>query len=216
MRRRTRKMWTAQEDERMRELYPDAPPAALCAEFKRSINAIYNRARLLGLRRSRKYLESPHACRLRRDRSIGQATQFKPGDKPWNTGMKGYAPPESEATRFPKGHMPHNWVPVGTEVINDEGYLKRKVTDTRCTRTDWKFVHVMIWEQHHGPVPKGHAVVFLNRNKTDLRIENLEILTRAELMRRNSIHRYPEELRQVMKLAGKLRRTIEAQREEQN
>jgi hypothetical protein len=58
--------------------------------------------------------------------------------------------------------------------------------------------------------------VFKNGNKQDVRIENLEMISRQELMRRNTIHRYPPALKEVIRLAGKLKRTIEDAHEKQD
>jgi len=66
-----------------------------------------------------------------------------------------------------------------------------------------------VWEEAGGEVPPGHVLVFRNGNKRDIRPENLELITRAENARRNSIHRYPPELRAAMRTAGKLRRKIQ-------
>ena len=76
------------------------------------------------------------------------------------------------------------------------------------SRQNWKYVHVLVWEEHHGPVPPGHCVAFCNGDKGDIRVENLELLTRAERMRRNTIHRYPPELRSAIRLVGKLNRVV--------
>jgi hypothetical protein len=215
--KRPRRYWTPEEDARLRELYPDATVQTLCAEFGRHIRQIYARAHALGLRRSAEYLASPAACRLRRGDNPGIRTRFQPGHKTWNAGMKGYSAPGTEATRWQKGNLSHTWQPIGTEVVDSEGYLKRKISNLRApARRDWKFVHVLVWEAEHGPVPPGHAVVFRNGNKADIRLENLELITRAELMRRNSIHRWPRELRDVMRLAGKLKQTIEERDEKQD
>lgn len=112
----------------------------------------------------------------------------------------------SAETRFKPGNRPHTWVPIGTEQIRD-GYLWRKVTDGHG-RHDWRQVHVMLWEQHNGPVPKGLILVFRDRNKQNIQLDNLELITRAENCRRNSIHRYPPELKEVIRLQKKLERAI--------
>lgn len=83
------------------------------------------------------------------------------------------------------------------------------MTDTGYTPNDYRMVHHLVWEQHHGQVPAGHAVVFKDRDKANIEIENLELITRAELCRRNSIHRYPPELKHAIRTLAKLKRTIE-------
>ena len=52
----------------------------------------------------------------------------------------------------------------------------------------WELVHQRVWRAAHGAVPAGHAVVFKDGDKRNTKLGNLELVTRAELMRRNSIH----------------------------
>lgn len=183
----------------------------------RPVSQIYGKAAGLGLHKNEEYLASPAACRLRRGDNIGANSRFQKGATPFNKGKKGWqAGGRAAETQFKKGNKPHTWLPIGSERLSKAGYLQRKVTDTGYPPRDWKGVHIILWEEHHGPVPAGHAVVFMNRDKTDICIENLELLSRGELMRRNTIHRYPPALKSVIRLAGKLKRTIEAANEKQD
>lgn len=209
---RRRRQWSPEEEAELRRLYPNTPMPLLIEKFNREDRAIYSKAASMGLKRSDQYLASEHACRLRKGDNVGLAHRFKPGDPAWNKGMKGIQI-GGEATRFRKGNKPHTWVPIGTEQIRD-GYLWRKVTN-HGGRHDWNQVHVMLWEQHHGPVPTGMILVFRDRNKQNIQIENLELITRAENMRRNTIHRYPPELKDVIRLQKKLERTIRSRRDEE-
>lgn len=43
-----------------------------------------------------------------------------------------------------------------------------------------KYVHRVIWEEYFGKIPSGLIVHHKNGNKEDNRIENLEIMSRAE------------------------------------
>lgn len=45
-----------------------------------------------------------------------------------------------------------------------------------------------IWAKHHGPVPKGHGIHYKNGDRNDNRIENLELLTIAEISSKYSPH----------------------------
>lgn len=110
-----------------------------------------------------------------------------------------------KGTMFKKGHVTHNKQPVGTERLTKDGWLEVKVSDPGT----WKAKHRIVWEDAHGEIPKGYKVVFKNGDKKDIRLENLELISHAELMKRNSMHtRYPEELRKVMLLKGVLKRKI--------
>lgn len=209
---RAARYWSDDQTRLLMQLYPDTPMPELVARLGRDASAIYNKAGALGLRRSPEYLASEHACRLRKGDNVGAAHRFKPGNVAWNKGMKGLKI-GGEATQFRKGNKPHTWVPVGTEQVRD-GYLWRKVTD-HGGRFDWKQVHVMLWEQHNGPVPQGLILVFRDRNKQNIQLDNLELITRAENCRRNSIHRYPPELKQAIRGLKKLKRTIEEKSNEE-
>lgn len=59
-----------------------------------------------------------------------------------------------------------------------------------------------------GARPPGHSVVFKDGNKANCAIENLELLTRADLMRRNTVHHLPTPLVQTIQLLGALTRQI--------
>ena len=209
-----RREWTAEEESRLIKLYPDTPMPELESVFSRHERAIYSKAGSMGLKRSEAYMASEHACRLRKGDNVGEAFRFKAGQTPWNKGAKGWAAPGTEATRFKPGNKPHTWVPIGTEQIRD-GYLWRKVTDNGG-RHDWKQVHVILWEENNGSVPAGFILVFKDRNKTNIQIDNLELITRAENCRRNSIHRYPPELKHAIRKLAKLKRTIEDKANEES
>jgi hypothetical protein len=146
---------------------------------------------------------------------MGAAHRFPKGNVPWNAGLNGWtAGGRSAETRFKPGAKPHTWVPIGTEQLRD-GYLWRKVTDNGG-RHDWRQVHVMLWEQHNGPIAKGLILVFRDRNKQNIQIDNLELITRAENCRRNSIHRYPPELKQAIRQLARVKRRIEEKRNEES
>jgi hypothetical protein len=210
-----RRLWTPEEDRLVAKLYPGTPMPELIRLLGRTPSSIYGRAAFLGIKRSQAYLDSPHACRLRREDNPGINHRFQKGHESWNAGMKGWtAGGRSAETRFKKGSKPHTWVPIGTEQVRD-GYLWRKITDYGG-RNDWKQVHVMLWEHHHGPIPNGLILIFRDRNRQNIDIENLELIDRAENARRNSIHRYPRELKEVIRLQKKLERAIRSKHEKQN
>ena len=188
-----RRFWTKDEVARLRELYPNKGNKELAKMFRRSEVAIFGKAGELGLRKSEKYLKS---------------IRWQNGHVPHNKGKQFPPTGRMKETQFKKGHVPHCWKQIGTERIAKDGYIERKVSDTR-TRKDWVPVQNIVWIQAHREIPKGHIVVFKNRNKTDFRLENLELISRQENMLRNSIHvKYPLEIRQVMQLRGALNRQI--------
>lgn len=131
---------------------------------------------------------------------------FVSGHRTWNKGMTGLH--LSTRTEFPKGHMPHNWHPVGTELkmtpkANTLGYWKVKVGEPK----EWRFKHLVIWEAEHGPVPDGHVVIFLDSNVDNFDLDNLVLVTRGELAIMNKLHGWssvPLHERQTILLLARL------------
>lgn len=105
-----------------------------------------------------------------------EPTQFKKGLTPWNKGMKGVNF-GGKQTQFKKGQKGWNYKPVGTERINGDGYMDIKIAEPG----KWKGKHILIWEAKHGPVPKGHCLVFADRNPLNVTLENLLLVSRREL-----------------------------------
>lgn len=208
VRKRTNRIWTAKEVEQLTELYADTPMPELVRLFGRARCAIYGKASMLGLARSEEFMASEHACRLRAEDNPGIEHRFKAGQTPWNKGLSFDCGGRSVETRFAPGSMPHNNVPVGTERVTDDGIRQRKVRDDGPAHRRWKSVHSLIWEEAHGEIPPGHLVVFRDRNTKNIQLDNLELVSRAENMRRNTIHRYPPELKSTIRQLSKLKRAI--------
>jgi hypothetical protein len=207
-----KKFWTDSERSLMREMYPNARTPDLARMLNRSIGQVYQQAAALGLKKSQEYLLSPAACRLRRGDHVGKESRFKAGQKAWNKGMKGLDIGGKE-TRFSPGQMPYNHVPVGTIVADTEGYLKKKVAEPRS----WRYLHRLIWEEAHGPIPRGMPLIFKDGNRQNCSLENLMLVSRSQLMNRNTIHNYPAEIKNVMQIrAGLVRRINDKRRKNGN
>lgn len=193
------------EIELIEQWYPHVPTAVIAKALGRSVQSIYAKARSLGLEKTRNCLA--RFARLQPGHAKGRCTRFQPGLTPWNKGTKGLQL-GGEATQFKPGRLPHTWRPIGTYRVSKDGYLQRKLTDTRCTRRDYVPVHHLVWRLHGGAIPPGHALCFRDGDKTNLDINNLELIHRRELMARNTRHRLPEELNQVISLKAALTRRI--------
>ncbi|CAM3744887.1 HNH endonuclease signature motif containing protein [Cohnella lubricantis] len=113
----------------------------------------------------------------------GLDTRIKPGNVPFNKG-KPRTWAGGEETRFKKGHRPKNYMPVGSERINTDGYIDVKIADPN----KWTQVHLLIWEAVNGPIPKGHVVIFADANKFNVHPDNLVLVSRSQLARLNQNH----------------------------
>lgn len=211
-----RKIWTTAENAEFARLYPDTDTRALALRYGVSERAIYAKAEGYDprLRKSPEYLKQTWSeTAARRKRAGIDDGQFRPGQVPWNKGLKGWNPPGIQATQFKPGNKPQTWHPIGHERTTTDGYRQRKVADTGYSPRDYVGLHILLWREHHGEVPPGHIVVFRNRDKSDVRIENLECIDRAEHARRNSIHRYPPAVKTAIRRVAKLRKTIKEARD---
>ena len=79
---------------------------------------------------------------------------------------------------FKKGTIPPQYRPVGSERIAKDGYIEIKVEDPN----KWELKHRFIYKQHYGEIPKGHNVIFADRNIQNFDINNLVLVSKAEML----------------------------------
>lgn len=219
MSRAPRRRWTDDEVALLRERFPTQDTADLAAALGREIRSVYHKAYGLGLAKDPEVLAETRRRTLaegRRSASV-RARQFKAGQPSWNAG-RSYMPGGNVARGWFKpgrpAHEARNYLPIGSHRINADGYVERKVTDDRAIAPArrWVGVHRLVWEAVHGPIPSGHAVVFLPGKRTveleQITVDALELVTRAELMKRNTLHRLPQEVVDLCRLRGRLRTKI--------
>ena len=122
----------------------------------------------------------------------GLTGRFEKGHVPPNKGKKGMeVHPNAKATQFKAGHKPVNTKPVGSIVTRSDGYLQRKIAEPN----EWKFEHVRVYEEAHGPIPEGYKLLFLDGDTTNCALDNLILVdrkTHIELNRRHLRFSDPE------------------------
>lgn len=127
--------------------------------------------------------------------------QFEKGHIPINKGTKGMFNVGGNKTSFKKGSVPHNSVPIGTEKWKKYGgsdkdkYLFVKIQDGHLNN-NWKAKHILVYEQHYGPVPKGYKVIFADGDRTNFNIDNLIMVSYSEqlIMNQNGFFKKNKEL----------------------
>lgn len=180
-----------------------------------SLYSIYNVAHMYGLKKDINFIRELSREKMKDPNHPGRKFLIKKGSIPKNKGkrqaeyMSADAIEKTKATRFAKGHLPHN-------TRHDYALSDRKDKTGRIYRyirigpAKWIPYHRYIWEQSYGEIPKGYNVQFKDRNTLNCTIENLYLISKADqLKNENSLHaRYPEEVRKLIQLKGALNRQI--------
>lgn len=173
-------LFNDEEVKYLKEIIPGKTSDKIALDF----NAKFNREiTMKQIQRFKKY----HKIRS------GVVTQWGHGQVNRYKLPPGQCVPNGEQTRFKEGNHPHNTQPVGTVLMKSDGYIYKKIAETKPSRFGWKQLHRLIWEDAHGPVPKNMCLIFLNQNKNDVRLDNLALITRAENVRMNRLNLFSED-----------------------
>ncbi len=189
--------WTDEQEQYLIANYATTSNAELAKTLgKKDADRVVAKAKRLGLKKSKEFLSEQR-------KTTGQSGQFKKGLIPHNKGKKlSDATKEKLAkTMFKRGNKPHNTQPVGTEKKDKDGYVFVKIAEP----SEWRLKHHIVYGE---PVPTGHKVIFLDGNKYNFERGNLQLVSNAELMNRNTMHRYPPELVRLLKTLNKLKKRV--------
>lgn len=196
-----REHWTNAEIAILRRWYPHEYTREVVARLPgRSVGQVYAKANGLGLRKTPELIARQLSDEAKRLPIAGAAHRFQKGLVPPNKGLRrpGWHAGRMRETQFKKGQWPVNKDPgffvLGALRVNSDGYIDirmdfpRKKTATRPGSNGWRTLHSVLWEDAHGPIPPGHIVVFKpGVDRLDVELANLECITLAENMRRNTI-----------------------------
>jgi len=205
-----KKNWTSSEDAIIIDRYPTEDTREMATLLDRTYSMVLNRAFTLGIKKTKEYMQK-NGYRVQK---FGVSTQFVKGHKPDNKGKKQteYMSPEAidktKVSRFKKGQKPHNAKPNYYESIRKDknGHDYIYIKDPNYKVMVGK--HVYIWELHHGKVPAGHNIIFKDNDTKNCVIENLDCISNAENMKRNSLHNYPNEIKELTHLKAAINRQI--------
>ena len=208
---RERKLWTKEEVKKVGELYPDMD----CGEIAKIMGCRLDQIYYIAYKnRFEKSLAFRQAMAAKKNFILkGKKYNFAKGHVPINKGkkMEDYVPPESLAkirsTQFKKGMKGHNELHDGAITIRNDN-ANRPYKFIRIAKAKWKMLHVHLWEQEYGPIPPGHVIIFKNYDTLNCELSNLEMITKSENMLRNSIHNYPEDIKEAIYTLRKLKKKI--------
>lgn len=176
---------TPAQDRIIKKEYLNVPCKRLSDQLGISDTCLRTRMKQLGL------VVPAHIIEQRKKDS-----RIKPGHVPSNKGkkqtefMSRKAIARTKATRFKKGHLPHNAVGFKDGDITVRQDHKNRAGKSykyiRLSLGKWYPLHQYRWEKKHGKLPKGHCLWFIDGDTMNCSVSNLELITRAENMRRNS------------------------------
>jgi hypothetical protein len=186
--------------------YPFESTAVIAKDLGLTMSQVYNIAYKYHIHKDPEYLKTAASGRYKAGMRSGEAYQFKPGHTPKNKGQKMSTEIYEKVapTMFKKGNKPHNTKPIGTINIRADKtgrlYQYIKIKDSH-----WELLQRQVWTQANGEIPKGTVVNFIDGNFMNCELSNLQLKTRGEMAIMNSIHRYPAEVRDLIKLTNKLK-----------
>lgn len=161
-------IWSEEEKEYLKKITP--------GNYHKKIQELMNKKFKLDLT-TNQIKGAIGRCKL----NTGITGQFKKGHTPTNKGVKGIINEGSKKTWFKKGNESINYKSLGSERIRGDGYIEIKVAEPH----EWKLKHRVIWEEHNGPIPEKHNVIFGDSDKSNFGINNLILVSKKQLLTLN-------------------------------
>lgn len=194
----------------IKKRYPFEHTKNIAKDLNMSENAVYNRAFYMNLKKDPQYLKT---TQFQKGSNVGLATQFKPGNVPTNKGKKMSKETYEKVSKsfFKKNNKPANWMPNGTLNWRIDK-CNRRYQYIKISNCNWKLYSRYVWEQAHGDIPKGMIIIFADKNTENCNLDNLRMISYKKNMLINSIHNYPTEIQQLIKLNNKLKNKIHGQK----
>lgn len=190
--------------------YPNELSSDLANELGVTISQVYHCAHSNKVFKSDKFKSDLVSGRFNLI-SAGMQFRFKPGQISHNKGSKMpiHIREKCKHTFFQAGHKPKNTKESGLiNIRNCKGinYKWIKIEDSY-----WKLLHRHVWEQKFGEIPKDVIISFVDGDSLNCELSNLFMISKAENLQRNRelSAKYPPELKEVIKLSKKLKKTIE-------
>jgi len=205
-----RQLWSEHERQVLIEMFADNYTETICSKLNRSYGSVSSQSFIMGLKKSDEFMKMELQRQAVRLRTSGKQHRYTKGSIPSNKGkkMSDEVYEKVKSTMFKKGHVSHNAYDEWHEVLRKD----------KCGKNYWmiklpgerklKYKHIWLYECKYGKVKKGFNVAFKDGNQLNCTIENLECISNADLMKRNTIHRFPKELKSTIRLVNKLKRTI--------
>lgn len=194
---------TRDEDRFIQKHYLTMPSKRMADALKRSDVFIRTRLDVLGLVIPKEIIQQ---------RKID--SQIKPGNVPPNKGKKMSRAQYNKAKRtmFKPGNVPANTLYNGAITTrNDNRGVPQKYI--RIKKGKWDYLSRYNYRKKFGRIPKGMLVAFKNGDTLNCDPSNLKLISKAENANRNRDSQYPSEVREVIRLNNKLKKAINAKKQ---
>ncbi len=194
------KPFTKNEDKYIKENYLTITIGNLSKQLGRSYFGVRNAMKRMGLVLPQDILEARKSMCWIKKGSIS----FNKGKKQTEY-MSKEAIARSIPFRFQKQHLPHNVKYDGYEHLTKDGYI-----EVRVALRKYVLKHKLIWEAANGKIPPKHCIWYKDGNKQNVTLDNLEMISQAENLRRNqeSFRSLPPEIQEAQGLINKINRKI--------
>lgn len=196
--------WTDDEVKILIKMYPDHNCTQISKHINRSVISIESKAFRLKLKKEADWLNNPNANKFVK----GYAKEK--GIIPHNKGKKQSDYMSAEAiekikgTHFKKGHKPVHASPIGSIVLRGQKDDVKPYQWIKISEKKWIPLHHKIWQEKNGKIPKNHIIIFKDSDHMNTVIDNLEMITKSELIDRNRDSKYPMELRELIRIKNQL------------
>lgn len=218
----TRSRWTQEEVEILRDMYATHLASEVSKRLGRSVGSIYGMVEKLGIRKGADWKNHPKNKSFKKGHTGGWRTWYEKGmvshnkGKKWDEYTSKEAQEKMRKSTFTKGHTPANSAKDGDIRQRYHKKDKRTYMYIRIAPMKWEPLHRHNWVMANGPIPKSHKVMFKDRNTLNCDLDNLELISIADNMKRNSIHAlYPEDIKQTILKLGHLKRIINGKKQDQ-
>lgn len=197
--------WTEAENEILRNDFPNNKTKDVAIKLGKTSNAVSYMANKMGIKKSKEYKSKIGSWFIENLIEGGKKSRFKKGSAPANKGKKVSKEvyERTKHTFFQKGNVPVNLKYDGHERLTKNGFIMIR-------KSPGKYVlkHRDMWIQNYGEIPVGYVIVFKDKDRSNIVLENLEMISMSQNMLNNSIQNYPEEIKSSMKLIKKLNKII--------
>jgi hypothetical protein len=199
-------IWNDKNIKKFTEIYPYKYAKEIALIMGLTVEQVYRISTRLKLKKDPEFRKMELQRQAERLKIVGVKARFPKGHKPANLGKKMSKDlyDKIKPTMFKKGQDVHNEKYDGYERITKDGYM-----EVRIRKGKFKLKHRLLYEEYHDiTLLTSDVIIFVDRNNRNFNIGNLKKITREELMAMNTIHNYPTELKQVIKLNSKLKKKI--------